>query len=53
MGQYSPGAFTKTVSAIFNPADVLYNFFGKKPYELKKLKDMKKDDKMDKMKKPN
>jgi lipid A disaccharide synthetase len=32
------------MGAIFNPADALYNFFGKKPYELKRLKEMKKDD---------
>jgi hypothetical protein len=32
------------MGSIFNPADVLYNFFGKNPKELKKLKEMKKDD---------
>jgi hypothetical protein len=44
VGQYSPGAFNKVMSSIFNPADMLYNFFGNKPGELKKLKEMKKDD---------
>lgn len=43
-GQVSPNAFGKVLGSIFNPADMLYNFFGKKPKELKKLKEMKKDD---------
>jgi len=42
-GEYSPGAFGKVMGSIFNPADMLYNFFGKKPKELKRLKEMKKD----------
>jgi hypothetical protein len=32
------------MGSLFNPADMLYNFFGKKPKELKKLKELKKDD---------
>ena len=43
-GDSSPGAFGKVMGSIFNPADKLYNFFGKKPNELKRLKEMKKDD---------
>lgn len=43
-GAYSPNAFEKVLGSIFNPADMLYNFFGNKPKELKKLKEMKKDD---------
>ena len=43
-GQYSPNAFGKILGSIFNPADMLYNFFGKNPKELKKLKEMKKDE---------
>ncbi|WP_293894247.1 carboxypeptidase-like regulatory domain-containing protein [Flavobacterium sp.] len=43
-GDTSPGAFTRVLGSIFNPADMLYNFFGKKTNELKKLKQMKKDD---------
>jgi hypothetical protein len=43
-GEYSPGAFGRVMGSIFNPADMLYNFFGKKPKELKRLKEMKKDD---------
>jgi len=42
-GAYSPSAFGNVLGSIFNPADMLYNFFGKKPKELKKLKEMKKD----------
>jgi len=43
-GEYSPNAFGKVLGSIFNPADMLYNFFGKKSVELRKLKEMKKDD---------
>lgn len=43
-GEFSPNAFGKVIGSIFNPADALYNFFGKKPMELKRLKEMKKDD---------
>ncbi|WP_264521519.1 carboxypeptidase-like regulatory domain-containing protein [Flavobacterium sp. N1994] len=43
-GDTSPGAFSKVLGSIFNPADMLYNFFGSKSNELKKLKKMKKDD---------
>ncbi|MGA9638630.1 carboxypeptidase-like regulatory domain-containing protein [Flavobacterium sp.] len=43
-GQYAPNAFNKILGSIFNPADMLYNVFGKKGNELRKLKDMKKDD---------
>ncbi len=42
-GEYSPKAFSRVMSSIFNPADMLYNFFGNKPKELRKLKEMKKD----------
>lgn len=40
---YSPNAFGRVMGSIFNPADMLYNFFGKKPRELKRLREMKKD----------
>lgn len=43
-GEYSPNAFGRVLGSIFNPADMLYNFFGKKTKELKRLKQMKKDD---------
>ncbi len=42
-GEYSPGAFGNVLGSIFNPADMLYNFFGKKPRELERLKQIKKD----------
>jgi hypothetical protein len=43
-GDSSPNAFSRVLGSIFNPADMLYNFFGKKPKELKRLREMKKDD---------
>lgn len=43
-GEYSPNAFGRVLGSIFNPADMLYSFFSKRPKELKKLKEMKKDD---------
>ncbi|RTY65253.1 carboxypeptidase-like regulatory domain-containing protein [Flavobacterium sp. GSP27] len=43
-GEYSPNAFGRVLGSIFNPADMLYNFFGNNPKELKKLKELKKDD---------
>lgn len=43
-GENSPNAFSRVVGSLFNPADMLYNFFGKKPKELKRLKELKKDE---------
>ncbi|MQP25789.1 carboxypeptidase-like regulatory domain-containing protein [Flavobacterium sp. LMO8] len=43
-GNSKPGAIAKVLGAISNPADLLYNVFGKRPKEMKKLKEMKKDD---------
>lgn len=43
-GQSKPGAVSKVLGAIFNPADFLYKAFGKKPNELRKLKKMRKND---------
>ena len=42
-GSRNSGAFSKVINAIFNPADFLYNLFGKNPRQLKKLKQMKED----------
>ena len=42
-GYRNPGAISKVFGAIFNPVDFLYNLFGKKPKQLKKLKLMKDD----------
>ena len=43
-GQGQPGSVTKVLSSIFNPADFLYNVFGKRPKQMKKLRQMKDDD---------
>jgi hypothetical protein len=43
-GQKQPGAVSKVLSALFNPADFLYNVFGKRPKQMRKLKQMKQDD---------
>jgi hypothetical protein len=45
-GETAPGAFGNVLGSIFNPADMLYNLFGSKPKELKKLKELRKDNKM-------
>ena len=42
-GSRNPGAISKVFVAIFNPVDFLYNLFGKKPKQLKKLQLMKDD----------
>jgi len=43
-GKKQPSALTKVLGSIFNPLDFLYNIFGKKGKELRKLKKMKEDD---------
>ena len=43
-GENSPGAFRRIISSAFNPADLLSNVFGKKPTEMRRLREMKKDD---------
>lgn len=43
-GSSQPGAVNKVLSAIFNPADFLYNVFGKRPKQMRKLRQMKEDD---------
>jgi len=43
-GDNSPSSYKKIVSAVFNPADLLHNVFGKKPTEMRRLREMKKDD---------
>lgn len=43
-GSSQPGAVNKVMSAIFNPADFLYNVFGKRPKQMRKLRQMKEDD---------
>ena len=43
-GGNQPGAVGKVLSSIFNPADFLYNVFGKRPKEMQKLRKMKNND---------
>lgn len=43
-GDRSPSAVNKVLSSIFNPADFLYNVFGKRPNQMRKLRKMKEDD---------
>lgn len=43
-GSNQPGAVSKVLSSIFNPADFLYNVFGKRPQQMKKLRQMKEND---------
>ncbi|MBT8320139.1 MAG: carboxypeptidase-like regulatory domain-containing protein [Eudoraea sp.] len=43
-GNKSPSAVTKVLGAIMNPADLLRNLFGKRPRQMRKLRQMKEDD---------
>ena len=43
-GSNQPGAVSKVLSSIFNPADFLYNIFGKRPQQMRKMRKMKEDD---------
>lgn len=43
-GKTKPGAVSSILNSIFNPADFLYNVFGKRPRQMKKLRKMKEDD---------
>ncbi|MCK7589917.1 carboxypeptidase-like regulatory domain-containing protein [Subsaxibacter sp. CAU 1640] len=43
-GNNSKQGLTKVLGSIFNPADLLHNIFGKKPKEMRKLRQMKQDD---------
>ncbi len=43
-GKTKRGAVSSVLSSIFNPADFLYNIFGKKPKQMRKLRQMKEDD---------
>lgn len=45
-GDHSPGAVTKTLRALSNPADLVYNLFGKRPKQMRKLRQMKEDEKI-------
>ncbi len=43
-GNKNPSAVTRVLGAILNPADLLRNLFGKKPNQMKKLRQVKEDD---------
>ncbi len=43
-GNKNPSAVTKVLGAILNPADLLRNLFGKKPNQMRKLRQMKEDE---------
>jgi hypothetical protein len=43
-GKSQPNAITRVLSSVFNPADFLYNVFGKRPQQMRKLRQMKADD---------
>lgn len=43
-GDHSPNAVTRVLGAVFNPADALYNIFGKRPKQMRKLREMQNDD---------
>lgn len=45
-GRKSPGAVTKVLGAILNPADLLRNLFGKQPRQMRKLRLIKEDDRI-------
>lgn len=46
VGNTQPGAVSRILSSIFNPADFLYNIFSRKKGQLRKLRQMKEDDKV-------
>ncbi|HMB62396.1 MAG TPA: carboxypeptidase-like regulatory domain-containing protein [Eudoraea sp.] len=45
-GNKTPSAVTKVLGAILNPADLLRNLFGKKPNQMRKLRQIKEDDRI-------
>lgn len=49
VGKPTPKDFSSPIAAIFQPVDFLYNLFGKKPKQLKKLQKLKKEDNLRKM----
>ncbi|APZ46936.1 TonB-dependent receptor [Polaribacter reichenbachii] len=49
VGKPNKRDFSSPVAALFQPVDFLYNLFGKKPKQLKKLQKLKKEDDLRKM----
>ena len=44
-----PSKISSPIAKLFNPVDLVYNLFGKKPKQLKKLQKLKKEDNLRKM----
>jgi len=44
VGSTQPGAVGRVLNAVSNPADFLYNMFGNRPQQMRKLRQMKVDD---------
>ncbi|WP_298764217.1 carboxypeptidase-like regulatory domain-containing protein [uncultured Polaribacter sp.] len=49
IGTPTKKSFSSPIAALFQPVDFLYNLFGKKPKQLKKLQKLKKEDDLRKM----
>ena len=49
VGRAKTKSFSTPLAALFQPVDFLYNLFGKKPKQLKKLQKLKKEDNLRKM----
>ncbi|AUC84368.1 TonB-dependent receptor [Polaribacter sp. ALD11] len=49
VGKPKSKSFSSPIAALFQPVDFLYNLFGKKPKQLKKLQKLKKEDDLRKM----
>ncbi len=49
VGRPLPKDFSSPIAALFQPVDFLYNLFGKKPRQLRKLQKLKKEDNLRKM----
>ncbi len=49
IGKPAPRDFSSPIAALFQPVDFLYNLFGKKPKQLRKLQKLKKEDGLRKM----
>lgn len=48
-GSQHPGAVSRVLSSIFSPIDFLYNIFGKRPKQMRKLQKMKESDEIQRL----
>jgi len=48
-GNRNKSSISKAIGSLFNPADFLYNLFGKNPKQMRKLKKMREDDEIKKL----